>query len=95
MNTKIVSKKGLDWSSLIGSLMIKITWKGIVSCENSKSQRFGCKKHSGGKSQAREFKLQRTGNEQIERRKKKRNADIVTIFWSEDSSNEQKEPLFC
>ena len=44
MNTKIVSKKGLDWSSLIGSLMIKITWKGIVSCETSKSQRFGCKK---------------------------------------------------
>ena len=55
----------------------------------------GAKKHSGGKSQAREFKLQRTGNKQIERRKKKRNADIVTIFWSEDSSNEQKEPLFC
>lgn len=35
MNTKIASKKGLDWSSLIGSLMIKITWKGIVSCETS------------------------------------------------------------
>lgn len=45
MNTKIASKKGLDWSSLIGSLMIKIPWKGIVSCETSKCQRFGCEKN--------------------------------------------------
>lgn len=45
MNTKIASKKGLNWSSLIGSLMIKITWKGIVSCETSKCQRFGCEKN--------------------------------------------------
>lgn len=49
MNIKIVSKKGLDWSSLIGFLMIKIIWKGIVSCEIFKFQRFGCKKYSGGK----------------------------------------------